>query len=364
MSLNSTFTNASVHGWSALSTDAVNFPWALSQNFSPSSTEGRGYLAISGDGNYFVEVGLGTTSYITVYVKSTTWSIQQTFDTSISSAQLDGVAIDGTGSTIVVLSSGTSFIFTRSGSTWSELTTIAGGTGCAMSQDGNYIIIAEWASSQSLKIYLKSGSTWPLQQTITSPSPGTFNYFGRSPTINSDGTVLAVGEPGASADLGKAYIYSRSGTVWSVQQVIQASDGTFGDQFGSKVVLDSTGTYCVVATNYPYDYSTQGKVYVFEYTYSWDQNAILLENCGSLSVSDGAEAILIGESNTLPAVGKVTLYCKILTDWLLAEIIPSPFPTTNKTFGHSTSITNNSNTFVTNSLAGARTFVYVSTIFN
>ena len=78
---------------------------------------------------------------------------------------------------------------------------------------------------------------------------------------------------------GSAYVYVRSGTSWSVQQKLTASDGSSGDLFGIAVGIHGD-TIVVGARQYDYlGYGPKtGIVYVFKYnstTSEWFETAKL-----------------------------------------------------------------------------------------
>ena len=95
----------------------------------------------------------------------------------------------------------------------------------------------------------------------------TGDAFGSTVDISDNGATVIVGAPtedtGAS-NVGAAYIFTRSGTSWSQQQKIQASDKEIYDNFGIAVGLDTTGDLAIIGANYEdTDYGNAGAAYVF-----------------------------------------------------------------------------------------------------
>src|SRR5262249_37417000 len=67
----------------------------------------------------------------------------------------------------------------------------------------------------------------------------TNDFFGRSVALNGDTVVVgASGDTfGAGTNQGSAYVFARSGAVWTQQQKLFANDGAAVDQFGLSVAL-------------------------------------------------------------------------------------------------------------------------------
>ena len=81
-------------------------------------------------------------------------------------------------------------------------------------------------------------SPWTQQAKIQASDKQTGDYFGQSVSISSDGNTAiagAWGEDTGGADAGAAYIFTRSGSNWTQQAKIQASDKQTGDYFGQSV---------------------------------------------------------------------------------------------------------------------------------
>ena len=101
----------------------------------------------------------------------------------------------------------------------------------------------------SVYVYSRSGTVWSLEQEINNPSPVASDYFGRSVAIDSTGDRIVVGahyeDTGADA-AGSVYVYSRSGTTWTLEQEINNPTPVAGDQFGVSVSINSTGDRIVV----------------------------------------------------------------------------------------------------------------------
>src|SRR5262249_3320313 len=71
------------------------------------------------------------------------------------------------------------------------------------------------------------------QQKLTAADGAAGDNFGRSVAISGDTVVVGAdfNDIGANADQGAAYVFTRTGSVWTLQQQLTASDGAAGDLF-------------------------------------------------------------------------------------------------------------------------------------
>ncbi len=105
--------------------------------------------------------------------------------------------------------------------------------------------------------------TWTQQAYIKASNANQFDNFGSSVTLAENGNTLAVGAPGESSDSvgingdetntgasrsGAAYVFTRSGTTWSQQAYIKASDVDIDDEFGINVTLSADGNTLAVSS--------------------------------------------------------------------------------------------------------------------
>jgi len=123
--------------------------------------------------------------------------------------------------------------------------------GNSISIDGEYAVIGAWkegASSSmtgSAYIFYNNGSSWSEQLKLTVSDGGVEDFFGYSVSISGDYAVIgAYGDDDNGTNSGSAYIFIRSGTSWTEQVKITASDGVSGDRFGCSVSI--SGDYAIV----------------------------------------------------------------------------------------------------------------------
>jgi hypothetical protein len=176
---------------------------------------------------------------------------------------------------------GAAYVFTRSGSTWSEqqkLTVSDGAAndlfGCSvsLSGDGNTALVG--ASGKTVGsndtqgaayVFTRSGSTWSQQQELTASDGAAYDFSGNSVSLSGDGNTALVGAygktVGSNDTQGAAYVFTRSGSTWSQQQELTASDGTASEYFGGSVSLSSDGNTPLVGNIV--EYIGQDAAYVF-----------------------------------------------------------------------------------------------------
>lgn len=210
--------------------------------------------------------------------------------------------------------SGSAYIFTRSGSTWTQqakLTASDGGDendfgqSVSLSPSGDILAIGapkdddNGARSGSAYIFTGSGSSWIQQTKLTAADGATFDEFGYHVSIWGD--VLAVGAP-KGAGSGSVYIFTGSGSSWIEQANLTASDGADGDHFGLAVFLsrsDDIGD--ILAIGDP-KHNDKGSVYIFTTSNStWTQQAKLTASDGAALDNFGHSVSISGSNITVGA---------------------------------------------------------------
>src|SRR6188474_2380930 len=190
-------------------------------------------------------------------------------------------------------SAGAVYVFTRTGTTWSQQAYVksaqrdAGdlfGYAIALTVDGNMLAVGAFDEDGSARtingptdnrangsgaayVFTRTGTTW-AQQAYIKPSNGEAqDSFGVAVAFNDDGTTLLVGSLDEDCDatgvnsapcdndqkedvsMGAAYVFVRSDTTWSQQAFIKASNTGFNDWFGSKIALNGDGNIAVIGAS-------------------------------------------------------------------------------------------------------------------
>jgi cysteine-rich repeat protein len=252
-------------------------------------------------GAVYVFTRSGTTWSQQAYVKSSNIDANDEFGTSVAlsadgstlavGGNLEDSAATGIGGNQAdnsAVASGAVYVFTRSGTTWSQRAYVkASNTGAgdrfgasvALSADGSTLAVgASWEASAAtgidgnqannsagasgaVYVFTWSGPTWSQQAYVKASNTGSLDQFGYSVALSADGSILAVGAvweasaavgiDGNQADnsagnAGAAYVFTRSGPTWSQQSYVKASNTGVEDQFGISVALSADGSTLAV----------------------------------------------------------------------------------------------------------------------
>ena len=238
-----------------------------------------------------------------VYVTSNgiSWSQQATL-IAADPAPVDyvGWAVDISGDTLVLGSygnnaggadSGAAYVFTRSGTTWTQQAKLVAadaapgdGFGYSVGIDGDTIVVGAPLEDEAggdagaAYVFTRSGTTWTQQAKLVSSTIAPLDNLGAAVGIAGDSIV--VGSPSAdgpgAGQRGSANVFTRAGGVWTEQAELLASDGATGDLFGNSVAIDGDA----IAVGAPLDDDTaadSGSGYVFVRSGSvWSQQAKLV----------------------------------------------------------------------------------------
>ncbi len=196
---------------------------------------------------------------------------------------------------------GSAYVFTRTAGVWTEQAKLTSADltsffAYSVSFDGNTVVIGAWgdtdngANSGSAYVFTRSGVVWSQQAKLLPADGAAWERFGNSVSINGD--TIAIGTKVDSlfvSSPGSAYVFTRSGGVWTQQTKLVSSDGTEDDWFGYSVsISDDTA---VIGANLDDDSGTNsGSAYVFTRIGNvWTQHAKILP-------ADGMEWGQLGNS--------------------------------------------------------------------
>jgi trimeric autotransporter adhesin len=277
-------------------------------------------VALSGDGStlavgaYFED---GNSNLVTdsgaVYVftlSGSTWS-QQAYIKEGAQAYYNfgwSVALAADGGTLAVgahhanSQRGAVTVFTGSGSTWNLQATLSASNGwaqdffgqsVALSADGSTLAVGadgeesnatgidgdptnnSAQDSGAVYVFTRSGSTWSQQAYVKASNTGALDHFGVSVALSADGSTLAVGAYGedssaigidgngadnSAADSGAVYVFTRSGSTWSQQAYVKASNTGADDWFGISAALSADGGILAAGA---YREDSSGAVYLY-----------------------------------------------------------------------------------------------------
>lgn len=283
---------------------------------------------------------------------------------------------------------GSAYIFERSGNTWVQQAKLVAADRAqddyfaySVALNGDYAVIGAYREDQnalgavtladagSAYIFTRSGTTWTQQQKIVASDRAATDYFGYAVAI--DGDKILVGayledHDAAGGNLlsgaGSAYIFSRTGTVWIQQQKLVAADRKSSDGFGR--ALSISGNRAVIgAWNQDGDatgnnpVSDAGSAYVFLFNgTAWSQEQKLVcsvrasqDLFGHAVAVDGTQIIVGAPNEDENEIGKypVTnaggsyIFLHNATAWLQSQKIVYRGLSSADNFGQSVSISGN-----------------------
>jgi len=270
----------------------------------------------------------------------------------------NATGINGDQSNNSFIRSGAVYVYTRNGSIWSQQAYIKAsntninaqfGFSLNLSADGNLLAVGargdrsgspgiggdqsdvSQPASGAVYIFSRTGSTWVQTEFIKASNPEFQDGFGWSLDLSGDGNTLAVGAPyedsnasgingnqsdNSLSNAGAVYIFKRSGSVWTQQAYIKASNPDPNDEFGFSIALSSDSSTLVVGAKNESSNSTginanqannstigSGAAYVFTYTAGvWTQQAYLKASNTGFGDQFGRSVAISANGNTV-AVG-------------------------------------------------------------
>ena len=215
----------------------------------------------------------------------------------------NATGINGNQADNSALYSGAVYIFTRSGTTWSQQAYVKAsntrssgsfGGSVALSADGNTLAVGAPGESSNASgingdqadtsvpgtgavyVFTRNGTAWSQQAYVkaayvsiaaTAPPTSGVCYecmrgaFGGDVALSDDGNTLAVGASTESSNTngingdqtdrsanfsGAVYLFVRNGTTWTQQAYVKAADSDKDDRFGSSIALAADGNTLAV----------------------------------------------------------------------------------------------------------------------
>ena len=278
-------------------------------------------------GAYGDDYGVDTTDSGAAYVfarEAGVWG-QQDYLVDLLGNDLDyfGYAVAVDGETVIVgayladvgnaLDAGAAYVFVRSGGTWTQQAKLVAsdaadddwfGYSVAVAAD-TAVIGAHQADlpgktdAGAAYVFLRSGSVWIPQTKLTALDGAASDYLGRSVAISRETTVIGANGadlPGKDS-AGAAYVFVRTGSVWTQQGKLVASDAAAFDNFGFTVAADLDTAVIEAIFDDHAGGSNAGSAYVFFRSGgAWSQQAKLTASDAASSDSFGRAVALSGDA--------------------------------------------------------------------
>jgi antibiotic biosynthesis monooxygenase (ABM) superfamily enzyme len=207
---------------------------------------------------------------------------------------------------------GAAWVYTRSNGVWTQQSKLAGtgavgsagqGWSVALSDDGNTAIVGgpfDTSNTGAAWVFNRSGGVWTQQgnKLVGSGAVGSARQ-GASVALSADGNTAIVGGLADNRNTGAAWVFTRSNGVWTQQRSKLVGAGAVGNAGqGSSVALSSDGNTAIVGG--PFDTSNTGAAWVFNRSKGvWTQQGNKLVGSGAVgSARQGASVALSSDGNT------------------------------------------------------------------
>ncbi len=174
------------------------------------------------------------------------------------------------------INSGSSYVFHRNGSSWTQEAKLTASDGAKVDNFGSSVSVSgaraivgahldddNARESGSAYVFHRSGSSWSEEDKLTASSSAPLDRFGASVSISGDRVIVGAhrGDHNGT-DSGAAYVFRRNGTSWTIETRLTPNDGSAGDLFGFSVSIG--GNYSLVGA--PGVESFTGSAYVYSQT--------------------------------------------------------------------------------------------------
>jgi hypothetical protein len=268
----------------------------------------------------------------------------------------NAIGVNGDQGNNLATASGAAYVFTRSGGVWSQQAYLkASNTGVDdyfgwfVAVSGDTLVVGAFGEASNATgvdgnqadnsasgagaayVFTRSGGIWSQQAYLKASNTGADDFFGGSVAVSGD--TLVVGAPGEAsnatgvdgnqannsvAEAGAAYVFTRSGGIWSQQAYLKASNTGANDQFGYAVAVfgdtlvvgapgeasNATGVDGNQANN---SVAEAGAAYVFARSGGiWSQQAYLKASNTGWSDNFGGSVAVSGDTLVVGAPGEAS----------------------------------------------------------
>ncbi len=249
---------------------------------------------VSNSGAAYVFVRSGTTWIQQAYLKASNTGEDDGFggsvavwgDTIAIGAQFEqsnAVGIDGNQANDSLMAAGAVYVFERIGDTWSQQAYVKASNtnaedlfGRSLALHGETLVVGAQgedsnantvngnqsnnsaSSAGAAYVFVRSGLSWTQQAYLKAFNAEAEDEFGAAVSISADSIVVsAPGEDGSgngvnpsnnngASQSGAAYVFTRTGIVWTQQAYLKPAATTAGDLFGTSVCI--SGDHLVIGS--------------------------------------------------------------------------------------------------------------------
>ncbi len=239
-----------------------------------------------------------------------------------------GSTADISGDTVVVgapfenaaqPASGAAYFYVRDGANWAFQQKIKANDpgiddnfGWSVALHGNTALIGApfdnlgGNDAGSAYVFTRSGTTWSQQQQLTAPDPAARDWFGLAVDVNGDWAVIgSPNDDDGGEDTGSAYVFERTGAAWASRGKLHAGDRAARDGLGRAIALNETADALVLGV--AAKDGNRGAAYLYTRGLStWTEQRKLTASRPATGDSFGTSVALSGETILSGATGADT----------------------------------------------------------
>jgi len=201
----------------------------------------------------------GVNGLVYVYAGgATSWLEEALINPADASAYRFGEAVDIDGDTLLIgapeAPGGAAFVYVRSGANWVQQAKLTASDFNSTANFGDAVLIRDTLAlvgasnadggqpaSGAVYVFTRSGTTWSQTQKLTASNGQTGDSFGQA--IDLDGTTIAIGayltDTGPWSDHGGVYTFEWNGQQWLEHIAIQVKGYSQTDHSGRAVAVDA-----------------------------------------------------------------------------------------------------------------------------
>ncbi len=341
----------------AVGAQMAKFKDPTAWGFTSAAMDGDTLVAGVGEYGAVTSFGAYGNNAVVFVRKNGQWAQQAVLSVAVNASNF-GMSVAISGDTIVVgasqasLNKGAAYVFVRQNGVWSQQAAVTASNafgnayfGGSVAISGDTMVVGAYGEDSNARgvngdqtdhsmvqagaayVFERVGTTWSQQAYLKATNTDQGDLFGSSVGISGD--TIVVGAPGESGDGpgpggvpmgtnkngdGAAYVFARSGSTWSLQAYLKASNADSADAFGTAVAI-STDTIVVSAIGEASDatgingdqsdnskYAT-GAAYVFARTDGrWSQQAYLKASNADTGAKFGYSVAIANDTVVVGAV--------------------------------------------------------------
>jgi len=234
---------------------------------------------------------------------------------------------------------GSAFVFVRSGTTWSQQAVLTASDGAATDLFGSSIAISGdtvvvgaihhsstgFIQDGAAYVFIRSGTTWTQQTKLVATNATGGDGFGISVSVSGNTALVGADNAnvGTTFGQGAAYVFVRSGTTWSQQAELSSPSDAGASSVGASVSLDVDTALACSPGNAAYVFQRSGTTWSQQAVLTpSDGNAVANSFCNSSGGSAGGavsgDTAVVGAqfaAGTVAQQGKAYVYTRVGSTW-------------------------------------------------